>query len=252
MSEDKSVLEFRISALIKFLIAATVLLAVLSIGFNIYFHTYNDLAYINSLFDFDSEWNIPTRFASELLFISSVLFFVVYRVKKKMKDKFKLHWLFLAVIFLVMAVDESVSLHEQTSQFLRGSVKDLHFAWVIPGTIFVIVFGIAYLKFFFNLETRWKKLFFLSAAIFISGALIMEIVGNFYQARAGQDNLMYSMLTNFEELLEFSGVILLIYSLSTYLMHLSPTYKIILKEGKSDTKVKKKLGSLEEITIEEN
>jgi uncharacterized BrkB/YihY/UPF0761 family membrane protein len=234
MHEDKSVLKFRISSLIKALVGITVLLALLSVGMNIYYYTFDNLGYIKSLFDLDTEGNISTRFASELLVIASVLFFIVYRTKRKLKDRFSLHWLFLSVIFILMALDESVMLHEQTSQFLRGTIENLHFAWVILGTLFVIVFGLAYLKFFMNLEKRWKILFFSSAFIFLTGALLLEIVGNFYQASAGQDNLTYSMIANIEELFEFGGVILLIYSLSSYLEQLNQYFLIEITSSEKE------------------
>jgi hypothetical protein len=230
MQAEKNVLEFRISSLMKLLIGLTVVLVVLSVVLSIYHYMFSNLGYIRFLFDLDSEWNIPTRFASELLVVAALLFFIVYRIKNKTKDKYRYHWFVLALIFLLMALDESVMLHEQTSQFLRGSFGNLYFAWVIPGAIFVLVFTIAYLKFFFSLESRWKKLFFFSAFIFVSGALGMEVIGNYYQAAAGQDNLTYAMLTNFEELLEFAGVVLLIYGLTTYLMHLNQCYLIELKK----------------------
>jgi hypothetical protein len=227
--KDSFTLDFSISILMKLLIGTTILLGILSIGLNIYYHTYNNLAYITSLFDMDTEWNIPTRYASGILVLAAFLFFVVFIVKRKTKDKFTLYWLGLAIIFFIMGLDESISLHEQTSQFFRGSVENLHFAWVIPGTIFVLAFGIIYLKFFLSLEARWKKLFFLSAFIFISGALGMELVTNFYQESAGQENLTYSLLTTFEELLEKGGIVLLIYTLLAYLKHLNLSYRINIK-----------------------
>jgi hypothetical protein len=240
MHEDKTLLQFNISFLITILVAVTLLLIVLSVALNIYYHKYNDLAYITFLFDLDSEMNIPTRYASELLAISGFLFFFVYRVKRKLRDKFTFHWLFLSFIFFLMALDESVMLHEQTSQFFRGIVPNLDFAWVIPGSLLVLVFVIAYLKFFFNLEPRFRKLFFLSAFIFVSGALGMEIVGNFYQAQAGQDNIIYSMMTNVEESLEMAGAVLLIYSLTVYLMHLGPNYRIEFILSKKNKKLNQK------------
>jgi hypothetical protein len=222
--------QIKISSIIKLFAIVTFALLVLSLGSNIYYYLTNDLAYFKSLFDLDSEQNLPTRIASGLLIIASFLFFTVYAVKNRSKDKFRYHWFILSLIFFVMAMDESLMLHEQTSQFLRGTISGLYFAWVIPGAIFVLLFAAAYLKFFLNLESRWKKLFFFSAFIFLSGALGMELVTNFYQNTAGQENIVYSLLTNFEELLEFSGVILLIYSLATYLMHLSPLISIELKK----------------------
>jgi hypothetical protein len=226
MVEDKSVFSFRISNVIKFISITVLLLVLASVAANVYYYTFNDLAYIASLFNLDKEGNIPTRLASGLLVMASFLFYIIYRIQKKEKGKYILHWLFLAIVFLLMGLDESVQLHEQTSQVVKMYVKGLHFAWVIPGAIFVLVFGIAYLKFFLDLEPRWKKLFLVSAVLFVSGALGMELVGNFFQAAAGQDNLSYFFITNFEEVLEFSGVILLLYTQMSFIENKNKCYRV--------------------------
>jgi hypothetical protein len=229
MHEDKSILSFGISGFIKTISAIVILLLLLSVATSIYYYNYNDLEYFNMLFSLDKENNIPTRFSSGLLVIASLLFFIIYTIKRKAEEKFTFNWFFLSVIFLLMGLDESVQLHEQTSQFFRKYVKGLHFAWVIPGIIFVLFFGLAYLKFFLNLEMRWKKLFLFSALLYVGGALGVELISNFFQASHGQDNLGYAMLTNFEEILELSGTTLLIYSLLAYLKNISPCYRIDLK-----------------------
>lgn len=230
-SGEKNILRINISSLIKVLTLITLLLIILSVAANIFYYTYKDYGYFAFLFNLDKEANIPTRFASELLVIASLLFFVIYKIKSRTDREFLINWLILSIIFLLMALDESVQLHEQTSQYIKGYVKDLHFAWVIPGSIFVLIFAAGYLKFFLSFNDQWKKLFFLSAFIYLSGALGMEMVGNFYQDIAGQDNLQYVLITNIEETLEFAGVILLIYTLFSYLLSLSSSYKVDISSG---------------------
>lgn len=228
---EKNILRINISSVIKILTIITVLLIILSVATNIFYYTYNDYGYFAFLFNLDKEANIPTRFASELLLIASFLFFVIYRIKSRNEREYLINWLLLSIIFLMMALDESVQLHEQTSQFVKGYVKDFHFAWVIPGSIFVLIFAVGYIKFFLSFNYRWKKLFFLSAFVYLAGALGMEVVGNFYQDAAGQDNLQYVLITNIEETLEFAGVILLIYTLFSYLQSLSSSFKIDISSG---------------------
>lgn len=230
MFEDKNVLHIRISSVVKFISIITGILVLLSVGMNVFYYTYHDLGYFNSLFSLDMEGNIPTRFSSGLLVAASLLFLMIYRVKKRTDKKYVIHWLILSIVFALMGLDESVQLHEQTSQFLRSYVKGLHFAWVIPGSLMVIIFAITYLKFFLNLDPRWKKLFFLSAVIYLSGALGMEIIGNYYQNGYGQNNLGYIFITNIEETLEFCGLIMLLYSQSSYLKELGPVYQVNMKK----------------------
>lgn len=209
-------LNINIFGLTTVLIALTIFFSIISIFLKTEFAGHR---YIVNLFDMDKEMNFPTYFEVLLLLFSSVLFFLAALVKKKITGSYFYNWVILSFIFLAMSADEFISLHEQTTQFFRGSkIGDyIHFGWLIPATIFLVVFIISYAKFFFSLSSRFKKLFFYSAAVFVWGAMGMELCSGIYQNHYGQHNTIYYLLTNFEETFEMLGLVLLIYSLLHYI-----------------------------------
>lgn len=60
-------------------------------------------------------------------------------------------------------------------------------------------------------------LFLAAAAIFVSGALLMDFVGELHKNERGEANMTYAMLTGFEEALEMVGVLVFLYGLLDYL-----------------------------------
>lgn len=175
--------------------------------------------FISNLFDVDKEMNIPTYFSSLILLFSSFLFLIIAKATKKGIGKYYINWLFLSLVFFCLSADEFMSLHEQVSHFFRGTKVGnyIHFGWIIPASIFLLLFTVSYMKFFFHLTKRFKILFLLSAAVYVSGSIGMELIGGIYQTYFGQMNFIYYVLTDIEETFEMAGIVLLIYSLLTYI-----------------------------------
>ncbi|MBI5964775.1 MAG: hypothetical protein HY863_14950 [Chloroflexi bacterium] len=176
----------------------------------------------------DSEANVPTYFNTIILFIPSLLFAAIGAWKFSIKDKFKVQWIGLALIFLYLSVDEASVLHEKLIPPMRelfnyerfGGI--FYFAWVVPGMIAVLLFMLAYLRFFLRLENKYKILFFLSLAIYVGGIIGGEMLSGHFAGTIGFKNFTYSAYTSLEESLEWIGCSLLIYSLLTYIQQYLP------------------------------
>jgi predicted permease len=93
----------------------------------------------------------------------------------------------------------------------------LHSLWVIPGTIFVLIFAQRYWKFTLHLPKRSRYHFTLAAMLYIGGALGMEMVGSYYAELEGQQHLTYALLTSLEEAMEMMGTVAFIYGLLFYI-----------------------------------
>ncbi len=186
-------------------------------------------------FDLDGEQNIPAWFQTALLLLCSILLWLIASAKRLAADGYLRHWQVLALIFLGLSLDEAASLHEMTVELLRAALHTtgfLYFAWVILGAAFVLLFGLAYLRFLFHLPARYRALFFASGALFVGGAVGMEMVDGNYFAAHGQD-LTYAMLTVGEEALEMSGLLIFIQALLRYLGERGAGVSISLREGKA-------------------
>jgi len=176
-------------------------------------------------FDVNTESNIPTYYNTLILVIIAVLAFVIASVKRAQKDKYRNEWFLLAIVFLIMSIDEASVIHEKFSILLKSmpNVDGLFaYKWVIGGIFVVLVLGLLFLRFFLHLDNRNKILLFLSSAIYLTGALGSEMISGRYQAMYGTKNFTYSAMTTFEESFEWFGITLMIFTLLTYMQaHLS-------------------------------
>ncbi|MBI3164184.1 MAG: hypothetical protein IPG44_10720 [Anaerolineales bacterium] len=176
--------------------------------------------FMNTPFYMDAESNIPTFINSLMLFIASLLLAMIAAWKNSVRDKFRFQWIILALIFLLLSIDEVSTLHERLIKPMRavfGAEGIFYFAWIVPGLVAVGAFLIAYLTFFIHLETRFKLLFFLSLAIYLSGVIGGEMVSGYFASNLGQKNFTYAMVASLEESVEMLGCSFLIYSLLEYL-----------------------------------
>jgi len=172
------------------------------------------------LFNVDEEQNIPTWYASSTLLLCSVLLAAIAFAEKRTGGRYVLHWAVLSLIFLFLSLDEAALIHEIRSAPLRAAVRAggfTHFTWVIPGTILVFLFVLAYLRFFVNLPPKTRALCFIAGTIFVGGAIGMEMVQARHADLNGMQNATYAMLATVEEFLEMSGVAILVYALMSYL-----------------------------------
>jgi hypothetical protein len=173
----------------------------------------------NRLFDLDTERSIPTLFSTTILLISALLLGIISIFKKISSDSFTLQWQILAVIFLYLGIDESVSIHELFMWFLqkRFALEGVfRFAWVIVAIPFVLGVGLFYLKLVFSLPKRTRNLILAAGLTYVMGALGMEMIGGEYTEKHGFDGL-YGAMTTIEEALEMFGISIFIFALLDYL-----------------------------------
>jgi hypothetical protein len=174
-----------------------------------------------TLFNLDREINYPSWYSSFTLLFCGILLSIIAVAKKKEGDRYFPHWKALGLIFVFFSLDEILSLHEiLIIDDLRKALNlggFFYFIWVIPGTIFVLLTAIAYLKFLLHLPPKTRELFLLAGSIYVGGALGMEMVSGYYADAVGQRNLIYGLIVSVEEILEMVGVIVFIYALLSYI-----------------------------------
>ena len=172
------------------------------------------------LFNLSEEGNVPTWFAATTLFVSALLFAVTWRVVRAAGERYARHWGFLALVFLFIAIDEAASIHELLILPVRALLETeraLYFAWVIPYGIAAVVFALAYVRFLLAIPRRTALLLFASGALFVSGALGMEMISPWVYDWTGEVSLPMFVMLLFEESLEMLGVAILIYALLGHL-----------------------------------
>ena len=172
------------------------------------------------LFSLENEKNIPTLFASLQLFLAAVLLGICAAQHKLIQGEYFRHWVGLSAIFVFLSFDESALLHEKTLSLTRESFDStglLYYSWIIPFGIFALLVLLAYSRFLLALPRRIGLIFFLSGAVFVGGAIGLEMFEGQLNEAGGYRSFDYMALVTIEEILEMVGIYAFIYGLLSHL-----------------------------------
>lgn len=172
------------------------------------------------LFTVNSEGKFPTWYSAAMLLACAGLLAVIGLSKRT--TRFRWHWCALAVVFAYISVDEAGQIHEEVGTHLQTALQTTGMwtnAWIIPGGVFVIVFGLVMLRFMLQLHRPTRMPFITAGAMYVGGALGMELVSSAYLSLHGFDLSAgtYVLMATLEELLEMSGVAVFLYALLKYM-----------------------------------
>ncbi len=185
------------------------------------------------MFNLDGEMNVPAWYSSSTLLLCSILLGLIANHKMREGDGYSLHWVGLALIFVFLSLDEAIMVHERFNApmgHLWGGTRGVFlFPWVIPYMIVVALFLLVYWKFIIDLNPTIRKLFLMAGAIYVGGAIGIEMITAFYVDVYGRD-LTYSLLATIEEVGEMLGIVIFIYALCYYLSVYPKPNQSMLKE----------------------
>lgn len=174
--------------------------------------------------NFDREKNLPAIFSSINLFAASILLAVIGFTRLKIST-IKTFWFILSVAFLFVGLDELLRIHEGLGNQISAKTEVsgiFYYSWIIPYGIAVLVLGIFVVKPLFKLPAETQKGFIVSAVIFLSGAVGMEMFTGWYVTTNNLENepILFMPKTfvfyTIEELLEMIGVTYFIYVLLVF------------------------------------
>lgn len=159
--------------------------------------------------DLDTEQSVPTIFAVLLVFSASGLAALVAYFDRAERRT----WLFIAAALAFVAVDEGISIHEVLIEPVRDRVDAnglLYFAWVIPYSVGLVGFVVITVPFLRRIAPSRRNAILLAGAVFVAGALGMEMIGASYAEDHGRETRIYNLLATVEESLEMGGMILMV------------------------------------------
>ena len=163
------------------------------------------------VFNFDSESNLPTWFSTGLFFICA---YHLWR-NRTLADGLRRFWGLLAGIFAYLGIDELAQLHEKFNALGRWMVgyeegqtggEWLHHAWTIPYLLLFGVIGLLLLRDLRRLPHPTLTRFVAAGALFIFGAVVVEMVSGQYLA-VHNKQIPYYFFTTLEESCEMLGLI---------------------------------------------
>ena len=193
-----SQLNITVTSYIRTLVLVALILVCTHLALYCYHYLSEKLPWLlRQLFDLDEENNLPTWFSHFLLLNNAIVLSIIASTFTQEKRHY---WWALAIGFLILSIDEVAGLHETFH-----SVID--FNWAIPAGILVAIIGIVFIPFLRSLERRVAILYIISGAIFISGALIIELLSEDMKTKS----LEYALATALEEGMEMAGALIFLW-----------------------------------------
>src|ERR671910_2782961 len=249
IEEAIMVLAIYAKTIVRTIIIAVLFITLAGIAARFALYMWDDVKFLEPLriFDVGEERSIPTWFESILFLLCSILLAVVAVASKQRNDRYSLHWNVLSIILLLLSLDEVASIHEaigQQSERLLHSITGLTpggaitFFWVVPGSIFVVIVLLAYLRFLADLPRSTRRLFLFAGALFVLGALGLEMltaqvmsssgsIANWVASSSGgmvgQESasaipkILKGLQTCVEEMFEMLGLTAFVYALLAYI-----------------------------------
>ncbi|NET34947.1 MAG: hypothetical protein F6K19_23465 [Cyanothece sp. SIO1E1] len=182
------------------------------------------------LFDFNTENSFPTLYSFIILLLSAGLLGLIGMLSRQQGKRGR-GWFILSLVFLFLAVDETLMIHEALMVPVRETLNTtgfLYYAWIIPYSILLVLLFFILLPFIVKLPNDTRRNFFLAGFIFVAGAIGVEAITGWHVTAAGDKNLVYEILYTIEELLEMVGIVLFIYALLNHISRYTHLATIIV------------------------
>ncbi|UOY03602.1 hypothetical protein [Blastococcus sp. PRF04-17] len=164
-----------------------------------------------TLFDVNSEANVPTWFSVALLAAAGAAAVGPGLLSRSAAPGRSRFFLGLAVVLLLLSLDEMAGIHERLGAL--GAVvaggSGLHFVWVVPGAAAAVLLLAGLVLGGRSLPSLIRRRLSFAAAVYLTGALVVEAVSGQVLAAHG-DRAGYLVVTAVEELLEMLGVVLVL------------------------------------------
>jgi hypothetical protein len=252
-----------VKTIVRVMIVAVLIITLVSFAARSAMYMWGQEAFLQPLrlFDVGQERSIPTWFESIQFLLCSILLAVIAAAKKQRSDRYILHWSVLSVIFIYFSADESASIHEAIGQLSEHLLHNttgftpsgaISFFWVVPGAVFVLIVLVAYLRFLAHLPRSTRRLFLFAGAVFVLGALGIEMlsaqvssssgaIANFFGMDLGLSQhsanalpkIMIGLQTCVEEMFEMLGLTAFVYALLAYIRSYMEDINVLVRIDKS-------------------
>ncbi len=232
------VLAIYTKTIVRAIIIAVLFITLASLAARFAMYMWGEEGFLQPLriLDVGEERSIPTWFESILFLLCSVLLAVVTVAKKQSDDRYSLHWSVLSIILLLLSLDEVASIHEAIGAQLERLLHNITgfnasgaitFFWVVPGAVFVFIVLLAYVRFLAHLPQTTRRLFLFAGALFVLGALGLEMLTAQVMSSSGGivdrgsasaiPTILKGLQTSIEEMFEMLGLTAFVYALLAYI-----------------------------------
>ena len=179
---------------------------------------------VAALVDLNGEGNLPAWYQAALLLACAAGLAGIGAARPGAgpggRFPYRWAWRGLAAVFLYLALDEAISIHERAVLPLRrlafGGTPFEDVGWVFPAAALGAALGVALLRFLVHLPGPTRRAFALAAGLYLAGAIGMEVAGGWWSFRFGYDSPGFGLLVVVEETLEAAGLLVFLHALLGY------------------------------------
>lgn len=161
------------------------------------------------LFELDSEGNVPTWFQSSVLLLDALLAGWLALGLRAEGAPSRRTDLLAAGLLLYLSMDEAAQIHERLDFRLGDGLvaqRAYYYTWLVPGVALLGLAAWAMRAFLRRVPDAAARRARFGCAIYLAGAIGMELVGGLFAVRFGPHNFAYSLITCVEEGLEMAGM----------------------------------------------
>lgn len=156
---------------------------------------------LRQIFDVDEEDCLPTWYSASALLLNAAVLGAWAAELRRRRDPSYFYWLGLAVGFTGLSVDEIAGLHETLNSLIEVS-------WTIPGMVVAALVAGIYVPFLLSLPRRTAVRFAIGGAVYLGGAIGVELATEPYLENDELNTLAYNLWTAVEEGMEMGGVLI--------------------------------------------
>ena len=216
---ERSDLTVSISRVTWGLVLAAALLIVLHLLSEAVLALWGEPDNLRHFFALNAEANLGAWYSTLQLLFCAILLTVI--VRSELGRRHRWYWGILAAGFYYLSLDEGAQVHELLTPLVHTvtgrSTGIARHGWVIPGIAAVAVVGLSFLRFLLILPRKTAVQFVIGGAIFVFGAVGVEMLGSFYKEAmaaadssscdlAGECGFAYRILVAVEEGMEMIGI----------------------------------------------
>lgn len=183
-------------------------------------------------FTLDAERSLPTWYESSSMVAIAFILGIIAALSRSNDRENTRHWTILAIIFLLMSVDSTVSFHEVAVAPLRNAFHltgAFYFSWVVLAAPMVAAVGFYYLPFLFRLPGSTALRFILAGAVYVGGALGTEFLCGYIATAFGMETALYKTVAASQEILESVGLTMFLIGLLRHLGSLASLLRIDIR-----------------------
>jgi hypothetical protein len=171
------------------------------------------------MFDLDAEANVPAFFQAQGLVAVGVATLIAAKHERMAGNPQAPRWTALALGFFYLGVDEAAMLHDRLGTAFQHAMRWApdHADWIVPMFVIAAAFAVWMAPLVRSVPRQTAVDFALAGAVYLGGAVGIELVGRTAALANGYDSVSYVMSVAGEEGLEMLGIVLF---LRAALLHL--------------------------------